>query len=208
MKIRIVAVLLVLAVALSAGAVMAQRGKQAAKPAGPPAMAPGMAGGWCMGMGMLGKLKTALNLTSEQVAQLQAIQKDFMDSTQGLRADIQAKMKQMLDLWKVDQPDAVAIKGLANELDALRSQIRDSAIDHAIQAIGVLTPDQRAKLRDMMSKTPGMCMGMGCGLCCGAGLCGPGMGCPIGGPGIGKGQGGPGRGMGPGAGGANCPFAK
>ena len=208
MKSRIVAVVLVLALALSAGVVLAQRGKQPVKPAGPPAMAPAASGGWCMGMGMLGRLKAALNLSAEQMTQLEAIQKDFLDSTQGLRTDIQAKMKQMLDLWMADQPDAAAIKDLANQLDALRAQIRDSAIDHAIQAIGVLTPDQRAKLRDMMSKSPGMCMGMGCGLCCGAGLCGPGMGCPIGGPGVGRGQGGPGRGMGPGGGGANCPFAR
>ncbi len=222
MKSRIVAVVLVVALALSAGVVLAQRGRQPMKPAAAPAVAPGAGGGWCMGMGMLGRLSTSLNLTADQITQLQAIQKDFMDSTQTLRTDIQAKMKQMLDLWAADQPDAAAIKDVANQLEALRAQIRNSAIDHAISATGVLTADQRAKLHDMMSKAPGMCMGMGCGLCCGAGLCGPGMGCPMGGPGMGRGmggagmgapgmgrgQGGPGRGMGPGAGGANCPYAK
>jgi Spy/CpxP family protein refolding chaperone len=216
MKSRIVAIVLVLALALSAGVVLAQRGRQLAKPAAPPAVAPGQAPGCCMGM--LGKCSKELNLTADQIAQLQAIQKDFMDSTQALRTDIQAKMKQMLDLWAADQPDAAAIKDLANQLEALRAQIRDSAIDRAVAAIAVLTADQRAKLHDMMKKAPGMCMGMGCGLCCGAGLCGPGMGCPMGGPGMGgpgmgapgmgRGQGGPGKGMGPGAGGANCPYAK
>jgi Spy/CpxP family protein refolding chaperone len=221
MKSRIVAIVLVVALALSAGVVLAQRGRQPMKPAGPPAMAPGAGDGWCMGMGMLGKVSKELNLSTDQVAQLQTIQKDFMDSTQATRTDIQAKMKQMMDLWMADQPDAGAIKDLAGQLEALRAQIRNSAIDHAVSAIGVLTADQLAKLREMIGKNPGMCMGMGCGLCCGAGLCGPGMGCPMGGPGMGKGMGpgmggpgagkgmgGPGKGMGPGAGGANCPYAK
>jgi Spy/CpxP family protein refolding chaperone len=148
-------------------------------------------------MWMMGK---ELNLSADQLTQLKAIQKDCMDSTQSIRTDIQAKMKQMMDLWMVDQPDAGAIKDLASQLDALRMQIRNSAIDHAVSAIGVLSADQRAKLRDMMKKSPGMCMGMGCGICCGAGMGGPGMGCPMGG--------GMGKGMGPGGCGASCPYMK
>jgi|GEM_PF-421220 len=222
MKVKIVVAVLVVALVLSAGVVLAQRGRQPMKPAGPPAMAPGAGDGWCMGMGMLGKLGKELNLSADQITQLKTIQKDFMDSTAATRSEIQAKMKQMMDLWAADQPDAAAIKSMAAQLDALRAQVRDAAIDHAVSAIGVLTPEQRAKMQQMMKNNPGMCMGMGCGLCCSAGLCGPGMGCPMGGPGAGRGMGGPGmgapgvgrgmggagKGLGPGAGGANCPYAK
>jgi Spy/CpxP family protein refolding chaperone len=222
MKSKIVAIGLVVALLLCAGVVLAQRGRQPMKPAGPPAMAPGGGDGMCMGMGMLGKMSKELNLSADQVAQLKTIQKGFMDSTQATRTDIQAMMKQMMELWMADQPDAGAIKDLAGQLDALRAQIRNSAIDHAVSGIGVLTADQRAKLREIIGKNPGMCMGMGCGLACGVGMGGPGMGCPMGGPGMGrgmggpgmggpgagKGMGGPGKGMGPGAGGANCPYAK
>lgn len=213
MKSRIIAIGLVVALLLCAGVVLAQRGRQPMKPAGPPAMAPGTGDGWCMGMGMLGRMSKELNLSADQVAQLKTNQKDFMDSTQATRTEIQAKMKQMMELWMADQPNAGDIKDVANQLEALRTQIRNSAIDHAIVATRVLSADQRAKLREMIGKNPGMCMGMGCGLACGAGMGGPGMGCPMGGPGMGapgmgRGMGGPGKGMGPGAGGANCPYAK
>lgn len=206
MKSRIIAFVVIVALVMCAVAVMAQRGRQAgrpmAAPAGPPAIgAPG--GGMGMGMGMCERMKNQLGLTPDQVKQIEAIRKDFMDSTQSQRDDIKGKMKQMLDLWTADQPDAGAIKGLAAQMESARAQMRDSAIDHAVLAFDVLTADQKAKVRAFVAKNPGMCMGMACGMYGGPGMgMGPGMGCGMGmGPGMG-------RGMGPGAGGANCPFAK
>jgi Spy/CpxP family protein refolding chaperone len=204
-----VIVAIVLALLLCAAVIGAQRGKQATRPATPPAMgAPGE--GWGMGMGMCEQMKKELGLTPDQVTQLQAIRKDFMDSTQSARDDVKAKMKQMLDLWMADPVDATAIKDLASQMDTVRAQIRDSAIDHAISAFNVLTTDQKAKVRDFIKNHPNMGMGMGCGICCSAGMgMGPGMGCgmePGGkGPGMGCGMG---QGKGPGACGGKCQLAK
>ncbi len=180
MKIKIVAFVLVLALVMSVGVVFAQKGRMGKA-------GPATGGGWCMGLGMLDKISKELSLTNDQVSKIKAIQSDFMSSTQTARTEIQAKMKQMGELWMESQPDAAAIKSLASELDTLRMQVRNSAIDHAISAIEVLTADQRVKLQEMMKSRPGMCMGMGCGLCCGAGM---------------------GTGTGPGAGGPNCPYTK
>lgn len=198
MRSRIIAIMVVLALLVCVAVVAAQRGKQAGKPATAPAMgAPGE--GWGMGMGMCERMKKELSLTAGQVTALQAIRKDFMDSTQRQRDDIKAEMKQMLDLWMADPPDAAAIKDLASQMDTVRAQIRDSGIDHAISAFDVLTADQKAKVRAFCGKNPGMCMGMGCS----AGM-GPGAGC-----GMGQGMGGGmGQGKGPGAGGGKCPYTK
>lgn len=202
MKSRIIVFVVIVALVLCAVAVVAQRGRQAGKPAGAPAMgAPG--GAWGMGMGMCERMKNQLGLTPGQVKDLEVIRKDFMDSTQVAREDIKAKMAQMLDLWAAEPPEAAAIKDLAAQMEQPRADIRNSAIDHAISALAVLTPDQRAKVKDWVKKNPGMCMGMACGMYGGAGMgMGPGMGCGMGmGPGMGQGKG-------PGAGRGNCPFAK
>lgn len=216
MRTKLIAVLVILALALTAVAVTAQGGPKAGPGAGNPAAAPG--DGWGMGV-VCEQLKAELNLTPQQVSQIAAIRKDFADSTQAARADVQAMVKEMGDLWKANNPDAPAIKNLAAQIDAARAAIRDSGIDHAVAAFNVLNDAQKAKVREVACKNPGMCLGAGCGFgaCCGFGPgCGVGMGknaapgCGVGcglGPGAGQGRN-MGRGMGPGAGGANCPFAK
>lgn len=174
---RSIALILVGALVLAAGIVLAQ---QMGMPtgAGPragmatPGPGAGMMKGdcWAMGSGMAEQLKKQLNLTAEQVTALDTIRKDFMDSTQSIREQLKTKHDQMATLWMADQPDAAAIKDLANQMDTLRTQMRDIAIDHAIQAIAVLTPTQRAQVKAWMQKNPHMMMGMGCGMCCGAGM--------------------------------------
>jgi len=201
MRNTIIAVGVALALLLTAGVVIGQGGRKAGRQ-GPPSGAMAPAGdAWGMGMGMRGRIAKELKLTPEQIKLLEPIRKDFMDSTQSAREDIKAKMKQMLDLLAADQPDAAAIKDLASQMEPSRTAIRESAIDHIISALEVLTPDQRAKVKDWVQKNPGMCMGMACGMCGGPGMgMGPGMGC-----GMGMGAG---MGQGKGPGGAGCPYAK
>ena len=188
MRNTIIAVGVALALLLSAGVVIGQGGRKAGRPGPPPAaMAPG--GGMGMGMGMCGRIAKELKLTPDQIKLLEPIRKDFMDSTQSARDDIKAKMKQMLDLWAADQPDAAAIKDLASQMEPSRTAIRESAIDHVISALAVLTPEQRAKVKDWVKKNPGMCMGMACGMCGGGGMgMDSGMGCGMG-AGMGQGKG-------------------
>lgn len=135
--------------------------------------APGMMKGdcWALGPGMAEALKKQLNLSDSQAASLQAIRKDFMDSTQSMRTDLATKRQQMAELWMADSPDPAAIKAQAADMDAMRAQMRDVAIDHAVRAVAVLTPAQRTQVRNWMQRNPQMMMGMGCGMCCGAGMC-------------------------------------
>lgn len=220
MRSKLVILLVIVALAFSAMSVMAQRGSKSGNPAVGPGMGACQGQGWGAGV-VCEQLKAELNLTPAQVAQIEAIRKDCAASTQGAQADITALTGQMAQLWKADNPNPEAIKDLAAQIDAVRAGVRNCRIDHAVAAFNVLNADQKAKVRSVACKSPGMCMGAGCGLCCGMGcgagsgmgigagagkgLC-PGAGCGMG-PGAGQGRN-MGKGLGPGAGGVNCPYAK
>lgn len=164
---RVIALLLVIGLILCAAVVLAQssssgtRGGIMMRPRmGTRAGMGMMRDGWGMS-DMMSRMKAELGLTADQSAKLDAIHKDFMDSTQSARDDLRAKKKQMMDMWMSDTPNASAIKDLASQMETLKSQVRDSAIDHIMQARAVLTPDQRTKFRDWMKRNPRMGMGVG-----------------------------------------------
>jgi len=207
MKGRVIAVVLVLALAVAASVVMAQgprRGAAAtdsapAFPAGPGG--PGVCG---MGRGFGPGAVAALGLTDEQTAQLKQIRDDFLTATQTTRQQLAAECQKMADLWAAAQPDANAIKAQAAVIDGLRAELRNVGIDYAIAGLNVLTPEQREKLQNAIKegKGRGPGMGFGCGM-----FCGPG---PAGGKGArGAGAGmGPQDGSGPRGGTPSCPNAR
>ena len=121
-----------------------------------------------MGQGMMGQMAKELNLTPDQTKQLQQIHSDFMDATKATRDQLKAERQTMKSLWMADTPDPAAIKAEFAKIDELKAQLRDAGVDNAIRALGVLTPDQRAKLKTMIQKKMGQCkeMGMGMGFGC------------------------------------------
>ena len=157
----------------------------------------------------------ALGLTQAQVAEMTSLKTACMNETAGLRADLQAKMKEIAGLWAVADPDLTLIKQKAAEADLIRAEIREKCIDTCGAVLKVLTPKQRAKCIKLCQT--GQCGG--CGMCCGLGMgmgmCGMGAGnaagvCPLGnGPGRGAGMGlGAGRGGCCGWSNGNCPLRR
>jgi len=183
---------LVLLVALTAIVAMAQ-GRRANPPANQLAGCPATC-------------QTALGLSQAQIAEMTRLRTTFMDDTAALRSDLQAKMKEIAELWAVADPDLQLIKQKAAEADQIRADIRDKAIDTRGAVLKVLTPEQRATCIKRCQSGQcgcGMCGGLGMGMgMCGigggnaAGLCPQGMGRGWGGAGMGMGRG-MGRGMGP-----------
>jgi len=192
---------LVLLVALTAIVAVAQ-GRRANAPVNQPA-------------GCFATCQKALGLSQSQVDEMTRLRTASVNDTATLRTDLQAKMKEIADLWLVADPDLQLIKQKAAEADQIGAEIRDKAIDTRGAVLKVLTPDQRtACIKRCQS---GQC---GCGMCgglgMGMGMCGMGWGnaagtCPLG-PGIGRGRGGVGMGMGRGMGrgmgptGTGCPY--
>ena len=183
----VLTVLVVLALVVSVVVAAGPRHGARQATAGGPAMGCQMDMGGCRS-----KLLTALNLATDQVGDLKTIRDSFMAATKADREQMQAKMKDMAALWAVDSPDAAVIKPLADQIDELRTGIRNAAIDSAIDGLKVLNDKQRQTLLDFMKTCP---------CACGGACCVVGIDCPMGG------CGGPGMGMGAGSGagmGATC----
>lgn len=212
MKTRVLVALVVVALIVTASIAFAQvqRGPKAGPPAGAPAPGVGCPIGG-PGMGLGPAMVRDLNLTPDQVRDLQQLRDNFFAATKTQHDQIQAIARQIAQLWAADPIPVAQIRTLAADMDALRADIRDAGIEHAVQALGVLTPEQREKVRARIGEMGGCCIGMGPGCCVGMG---PGMGCGMGmGPGPGMrgrcGMGtGTGTGLGPGRGNATGPRAK
>lgn len=168
MRIRLLATLLISALVLTAGAVIAQRGR------GGPGLGRGRAaGGPCglgLGLGMGPAVVSELGLTNDQVARLQKITDQFVTDTQQIRAQLQTRLKELAQLWTAEEPNKSAIRSKIAEVDHVRAQIRDAMIDRTFATMKVLTPAQKTKLRGLVKNRPGFGVGMGYGLGLGCGM--------------------------------------
>lgn len=132
----------------------------------------GRGGGWGPGWGAaLGS-----DLSKDQQKQAAALRLDFIKKVQPIRAEIEKKRIEMMELNAADKPDEQAIQKKREEIWALRDSMRNERRAMGTKFQALLTPEQRQKLG-----TAGGGFGGG--------------GCPFGGGKGGRGFG-PGRGMG------------
>lgn len=172
MRIKLLAALLISALVLTAGAVIAQRGRGGRGQGMGMGMGMGMPGscGLGLGLGMGPAVVSELGLTNDQVARLQKITDQFVTDTQQLRAQLQIRLKELAQLWTAEEPNKSAIRSKIAEVDHVRAQIRDAMIDRTFATMKVLTPAQKTKLRDLVKNRPGFGVGMGYGLGLGCGM--------------------------------------
>lgn len=194
MKGKVIVFVLVLALAVTAGTVMAQGARRGAAGPGPgpgTGAGPGGPGMWCPGFGFGPRIAAELGLSDAQTAQLKQIRDDCAAATETTREQLRVEAQKMAQLWAAPQPNGDAIKAQGAVIDALKADLRNIGVDYAIAGLNVLTAEQRQKLQAMAKDRRGWGAGMGpgCGMMCGQW---PGMG-----PGGGKGAWGAGSGMGP-----------
>ncbi len=96
--------------------------------------------------------------------------------TEQLRKDMFAKRDALRTLWLAPTPDRDAILEAQKEMRILRDTLQDKMTAYRLEALNVLTPEQREKLQ---SAKPGRGFGPGRGM--GPGACAGGN-CPGGGP--------------------------
>jgi len=106
------------------------------------------------------RIAKELGLSQDQIQLLKQLREQFKAATEPARTELKTKRSEMVKLWQAVEPNAAAIKSLAADMDTPRVKIRDAAIDHGVAALKVLTPDQRAKLREMIKNRPRTGMGM------------------------------------------------
>lgn len=184
MRSRYMVLWLVVCLAVAACAALSQRGRGGAG-MGMQAAGAGQPCGLGIGLGLGPAAIQQLNLTSNQVAQLQKIRDQFFSDTQPARAELQTRMKELAQLWTADKPSETAIRNKIAQMDTLRARIRNAVVDRTFAAMRVLTADQKAKLRTLVKTRPGFGTGMGASLGLGCDLSG--AGCYMGGAGSGQG---------------------
>jgi Spy/CpxP family protein refolding chaperone len=136
----------------------------------------GMGLGPCGGMG-LGPCAANLNLTAEQIKQMQDLRTQHFNETATQREALIARNAELRSLWAQKDPNQTEILKKQKEINDLRAQLQEMAVKHQLQSRGVLTPEQLTQLQENLADTGNF------------------------GPGYGKRGGGRGMGMGPGG----CP---
>ena len=95
-------------------------------------------------------LKSVVDLTDEQIAQLRKFQQDRMTASQALYQQIGQKQNVLNQMLEAGSPDATTVGNLTIEISTLRKQTNpgNAASIHQ-QALGVLTDDQKSKLQGL-----------------------------------------------------------
>ena len=127
-----------------------------------------MAGhGWGKGMGPRGGgmaipyAASYLGLSPEQTSQLQAMRERHFEEISPLQEKLFSKRQELRLLWANPNPDASQIAAKQKEIGALQAQIQEMSTKHQLEAIRILTPEQRQKLSVM--RGPGLGAGPGWG---------------------------------------------
>lgn len=117
-------------------------------------MGPGMMGGgygpgYGMGPGMMGwRNYRDLNLSADQKAKITQIRQEMRTKQWALMGEMMDDQDNLQDLYDVDKQDAAAINKQYKEIEDLRRQMVDNAVDAHNRINNILTKEQREKSRE------------------------------------------------------------
>lgn len=94
-------------------------------------------------------LKQALNLTGAQITQLEQLQQSARGAAQPLAAQIQTRRQALNQAMQQTAPDPLTVGRLMVEIKGLGEQIRLNGEKFRLQALALLTADQKAKLKTL-----------------------------------------------------------
>jgi Spy/CpxP family protein refolding chaperone len=86
------------------------------------------------------------NLTGDQSAKIQALQKGNLDETAPLQQQLLAKRTELRTLWLNPKPDQSAIAAKQKEILGLQSKLNEKATNLRLEIRKVLTPEQQAQI--------------------------------------------------------------
>ena len=104
-----------------------------------------LAQGWGRGAGMglgpgggmgLGPCAANLNLTAEQIKEMQDLRTKHFNETSTLREALFARNTELRSLWAQSNPDEKVIVAKQKEVNDLRAQLQEMAVKHQLQARG------------------------------------------------------------------------
>ena len=97
----------------------------------------------------------ALELSAEQRAKLESLNLERARKTAQLRADLKVARLDLRAAMRQDNPDPDQVNTRVEAVNKARSLLLESRISHRLKVNGVLTPEQRNKLREIQRDRPG-----------------------------------------------------
>jgi Spy/CpxP family protein refolding chaperone len=97
----------------------------------------------------------ALNLSPDQVGKIKALRESFFKEKIPLQNDLMRERLELKVLWMQTNPDEQKILAKQKEIDTLRAQIEEKAIQNRLEMRKILTPEQQAKWIHLLSRHQG-----------------------------------------------------
>jgi Spy/CpxP family protein refolding chaperone len=85
------------------------------------------------------------NLTAEQSAQIQALQKAHLDEIAPLRDELLKKGAELRSLWSTPNPDQAAITAKQKDILNLQTKLQEKGTNFRLEISKLLTPEQQAQ---------------------------------------------------------------
>jgi Spy/CpxP family protein refolding chaperone len=102
-------------------------------------------------------LREKLGITPEQAAKIRQQETDFRKAGVMNRAKLEVAHMELDQLMSADKPDRAAIDRKLSEISAAQLVSEQTRVHHQLDMNTALTPDQQAKLKELMqSRRPGM----------------------------------------------------
>jgi Spy/CpxP family protein refolding chaperone len=102
-------------------------------------------------------MREKIGITSEQAAKIRQQETDFQKAGVMNRAKIQVAHMELNQLLSADKADRAAIDKKLSEISAAQLVSEQTRVHHQLDMKTALTPDQQAKLKELMqSRRPGM----------------------------------------------------
>ena len=100
----------------------------------------------------LEKVMRHVDLTDAQKAQFVELKEEHRAEMKPLKQEMRTKRQQMREYWVEETINEGAIWALDAEMAPLRQQIHQVRLEHRLQVMNLLTPEQRTELHDAMEK--------------------------------------------------------
>jgi Spy/CpxP family protein refolding chaperone len=109
--------------------------------------------GWAHGR--TARMTEKLDLTAEQTGQMVQLRQQAVEKAKPIGAKLRDLTRQSRAAWTESQPDERKIVGLHREMRRLRGELEDLRISFRFDVWELLTPEQRAELRQRGEARPG-----------------------------------------------------
>ena len=117
----------------------------------------GMDGGGQMGhMGHMSRVLDRVGASAEQKAQIKTIMESAHNELKPVHSQMKLLRDQSTALFTQPAVDANAAEALRLQMQTLHGQVSKRMLQAMVESSRVLTPDQRAKMADMMNKRRAM----------------------------------------------------